>query len=196
MAMRLDVVPRHWWALGLRGLAAVLFGILAFAWPGLTLAVLVVLFGTYAVVDGVLAILSAIRSNGAHLWALLVKGIVDIVAGVAAITWPGLTALLLVYLIAVWAIGSGLLEIWSAIRLRRVINDEWAWIIGGLASVIFGCIMLATPGAGALALVWIIGIYAIIAGMTLLVLSWRVRDLERKAHARQAGASLHQPAAP
>jgi uncharacterized membrane protein HdeD (DUF308 family) len=195
MAMRLGMVPRHWWALALRGLAAVVFGILAYAWPGLTLAVLVLLFGAYALADGVLAIISAIRSNGDHLWALLLEGIAGILAGVAVLSWPGLSAVLLLYLIASWAIITGVLEIWSAVRLRKVIENEWAWIIGGLASVIFGAIMLASPGAGALALVWIIGIYAIVAGVMLLVLSWRVRDLEQKERARKAGPSLRQPAA-
>src|ERR1041385_4899262 len=104
------LVPRHWWALALRGLAAIALGILAFAVPGMTLGALVLLFGAYALVDGVLAIVSAVRSGGAHLWYLLLQGVVGILAGVATFTWPGLTALVLLFIIASWAVVTGLLE--------------------------------------------------------------------------------------
>ncbi len=184
--MRTEVsdVPRHWWAIGLRGIAAIVFGILAFIWPGITLAVLVMLFGAYALVDGVLSIVSAVRSGGAHVWGLLLEGIVSILAGVAAFAFPGVIALFLVLVIASWAIVKGALEVISAVRLRKVIDNEWAWIAGGLLSVIFGLILLGLPGAGALALVWLIGAYAVIFGSTLVVLAWRVRDLETSHHVK------------
>lgn len=183
------VVPRHWWALALRGLAAVVFGILAFALPGITLAVLVLLFGAYAIVDGVLAIVSAFRSGGHHLWYLLVEGVVGILAGVAAFTWPGLTALVLLFIIAGWAILTGILEVISAVRLREVIENEWAWIAGGVLSVVFGLVMLISPGTGALALVWLIGAYAVLFGISLIVLAWQVRNLQART-----GVSTGRPA--
>jgi uncharacterized membrane protein HdeD (DUF308 family) len=181
MATQVNDVPRHWWALGVRGLAAVIFGILAFVWPGITLAVLVLLFGAYALIDGVLALVSAVRSQGEHLWALLVEGIVGIVAGLAAFAVPGLTTLVLLFIIAIWAILKGILDVVSAMRLRKVIANEWSWIAGGVLSVIFGLILLTAPGAGALALVWVIGVYAILYGISLIALAWRVRELGERA---------------
>jgi uncharacterized membrane protein HdeD (DUF308 family) len=193
MTTELAVVPRHWWALALRGVAAVVFGILAFTLPGMTLAVLVLLFGAYALVDGVLAIVSALRSSGEHLWYLLFEGVLGIVAGVAAFAWPGLTALVLLFIIAVWAVLTGLLEVVAAVRLRKAIKNEWAWIAGGVVSVVFGLFMLISPGPGALAFVWLIGTYAIIFGITLFALAWEVRGLQQPAG--RGGAGLHQPVA-
>jgi uncharacterized membrane protein HdeD (DUF308 family) len=180
MSTELEAVPRHWWSLAVRGIAAVAFGILAFAWPGMTLAVLVLLFGAFALVDGILAIVSAFRSGGKHLWFLLIEGVVSILAGIAAFTWPALTALTLVFIIAGWAILTGLLEIISAVRMRKVIDHEWAWLIGGLLSVVFGLALLAQPGVGALAVIWLIGAYAIIFGFTLFGLAWHVRELSAR----------------
>jgi uncharacterized membrane protein HdeD (DUF308 family) len=193
MTTELDRVPRHWWALALRGLAAVVFGILAFALPGMTLALLVLLFGAYALVEGVLAIVSAVRSGGDHLWYLVLEGVLGIVAGIAAFTWPGLTALVLLFIIAVWAVLTGILEVVVALRLRKAIKNEWALIAGGVLSVVFGVFMLLSPGTGALALVWLIGAYAIIFGITLFALAWEVRGLQHHAH--PGSTSLHQPAA-
>jgi uncharacterized membrane protein HdeD (DUF308 family) len=188
MATEVRDVPRHWWALGLRGIAAIVFGILALIWPGITLAVLVLLFGAYALIDGVLAIVSAVRSTGDNLWWLLLEGIVSILAGVGAFAFPGLTALVLLFIIAAWAIVKGALEVVSAVRLRKVIDNEWAWIAGGILSVIFGLILLVFPGAGALAVVWLIGAYAILFGITLVGVAWRVRELgQRGAHTLTTG---------
>jgi uncharacterized membrane protein HdeD (DUF308 family) len=170
-----DDLARHWWVVGLRGLAAVVFGILAIIWPGMTLAVLILLFGAYALVDGVLDIFAAFRGGASHRILLLIEGIVGILAGLAAFFWPALTALVLLYIIAFWAIVTGVLEIISAIRLRRVINNEWGLIIGGVLSVLFGIVLLAAPGTGALAVVFVIGVYAIIFGIALLALAWRLR---------------------
>jgi uncharacterized membrane protein HdeD (DUF308 family) len=192
MVTELDLVPRHWWLLALRGVAAVLFGILALALPGITLYALVLLFGAYALVDGLLAIGSALRSKGEHLWYLLLAGVVGILAGIATFSWPGLTALVLLFIIAGWAIVTGVLEVISAVRLRSLMQHEWAWIVGGLLSVLFGLILLIQPGSGALALVWLIGGYAIVFGITLFVLAWQVRELE---HKRSGGAPMRQPAA-
>jgi uncharacterized membrane protein HdeD (DUF308 family) len=173
-------LPRHWWVVALRGLAAVIFGILALFWPGITLGVLVLLFGSYAIVDGILAFYSAVRSSGKQPWAQVLEGIVGVLAGVATFVWPGLTALALLFFIAGWAIITGLLEIATAVRLREVINNEWALILGGVVSVIFGIILAVQPGAGAVALVWLIGVYAIVFGIIMLALSWRLREFQMK----------------
>jgi uncharacterized membrane protein HdeD (DUF308 family) len=171
-----DELARHWWVITLRGLVAVLFGLLAFAWPGMTLVVLIVLFGAYAVVDGVLGILAAVRGDTDHRLAMLLEGLVSVAAGLTAFVWPGLTALVLAYLIAFWAILTGVLEIVAAVRLRRVIQDEWGLLVGGALSVLFGVVVAAAPGAGALALVWLIGAYAVVFGITLIAVSWRLRS--------------------
>jgi uncharacterized membrane protein HdeD (DUF308 family) len=173
----------------LRGLAAVIFGILALVWPGVTLAVLILLFGAYAIVDGVLALYSALRSGGKHVWALLFEGIVGIVAGVIAFVWPGLTALALLFVIAAWAILTGALEVYTAVRIREAINNEWALIFGGVLSVIFGILLAAEPGVGVLALVWLIGIYAIIFGIALFALAWRLRGMLEHSHGATPGVS-------
>jgi uncharacterized membrane protein HdeD (DUF308 family) len=195
MGLETGVVPRHWWAFALRGVAAVAFGVLAFAWPGITLATLVLLFGAFALVNGIMAIISAIRSGGDHLWVLLLEGGLGILAGIAVFSWPAITALVLLYLIGAWAIITGVLEIISALRLRKVIEHEWAWVIGGALSVVFGLIMIGQPGVGALAVLWLIGTYAILFGFSLFILAWRVHEFEHKEHGHPGGASA-QPVAP
>ncbi len=134
-----------------------------------------VLFGAYALVDGILAIVSTFRSG--EWWPPLLEGTVGITAGVGAFLWPGITALALLYLIAAWAILTGILEIVAAIRLRKVIENEWWLALGDVASVILGVIMVATPEAGALGLVWAIGAYALLFGITLIALGFRLRGL-------------------
>ena len=170
-------LPRHWWVVALRGLAAIMFGVLAFIWPGITLAVLILFFGAYAIVDGVLALYSAFRSHGEHVWGPLLEGVVGIGAGLVAFLWPGITALALLIVIATWAILTGVLEAYAAVRLRQVIKNEWALVFSGVLSVIFGILLLVQPGAGALALVWLIGLYAVIFGIGMLVFGWRLRGL-------------------
>lgn len=167
----------HWWAFGLRGVAAVIFGIMAFVWPGVTLAVLILFWGAYALVDGILALVSAFRTGQDHRWALMIEGVVGIAAGIATFVWPGLTALVLVYIIAAWALMTGVLELIAAFRLRRVITNEWWLVVTGIVSVLFGIALLASPGAGALALIWLIGAYALIFGVLLLGLAYRLRGL-------------------
>jgi len=194
--MEIGVVPRHWWAFALRGLAAIIFGILAFGWPGLTLVTLALFFGSFVLVNGVMAIISAIRTKGDHLWVLLLEGTLGILAGLLVLAMPGITALLLLFVIAAWAIATGILDIVSAIRLRTIIEHEWAWILAGVLSVLFGIVLLAQPGAGALAVAWIIGIYAVLFGITMLFVAWRIRALERTEHGHRGGAGVQQPVAP
>jgi len=187
-----DELARHWWVIGLRGLAAILFGVLAFVWPGMTLAVLVLLFGAYALVDGVLTLLAAFRGGVQHRIVMLVEGVVSVLAGLAAFVWPGLTALVLLYIIAFWAIVTGVLEIVAAIRVRRAISNELGLVIGGVLSVVFGVVLLIAPGAGALAVIFLIGAYAVVFGIALLGLAWRLREHHQTAI---GGAPLGGPAA-
>jgi uncharacterized membrane protein HdeD (DUF308 family) len=176
------VLARSWWALALRGLAAVLFGIMAFAWPGMTLGVLVLLYGAYALVDGVLAIIAAVagRTSGMPWWALLLEGVLGITVGILTFAWPGITALVLLYLIAAWAVATGVFEVVAAIRLRREIRGEWLLALSGIISVLFGIALVINPVGGALAVVWLIGAYAIAFGILLIALGFRLRGAAKK----------------
>ena len=184
----LRTLGRNWWALALRGVAAMLLGILAFAWPGITLFVLVLFFGAYMLVDGIFAIVAAVRAAGEEdrWWLLLIEGILGVLAGLVAFFWPGLTALALLYFIAAWAIVTGIMEIVAAVRLRQEIEGEWALGLSGLLSVIFGVLLVVLPApAGLLSLVWLIGAYAVATGVLLLILAFRVRsEAGREAPAR------------
>src|SRR2546427_10755875 len=179
------VLTRNWWALALRGVFAILLGVAAFVLPGVTLAVFIALFGAYAIVDGVLAIIAGVRAAERHerWWSPVLKGLAGIVAGVLAFVWPALTALALLYLIAAWAIVTGILEIVAAIHLHRA-HGEWLLIVNGVLSVLFGLLIIVWPGAGFLTLLWMIGGYAIFFGILLLVLAFRLRS----HHQRQAAA--------
>jgi uncharacterized membrane protein HdeD (DUF308 family) len=183
----LPLLSRNWWALALRGLAAILFGILAFAWPGITLFVLIVFFGAYMLVDGIFAIVAAVRAAGeeARWWLMLLEGILGVVVGLVTFFWPGLTALALLYLIAAWAIVTGIMEIAAAIRLRREMVGEWALILGGALSVLFGVLLVVIPArAGLLSLTWLIGAYAVVFGVLLVILAFRVRNAPSSAEGR------------
>jgi uncharacterized membrane protein HdeD (DUF308 family) len=171
-------LARNWWMLALRGVIAILFGIVAFIWPGLTLLSLVLLFGAYAFLDGVFSLIAAWRGRETNdrWWALLLEGILGIAAGVIAFGWPDAAAVGLLYVIAAWAILTGLLEIVAAIRLREEIDNEWLLGLTGVASIIFGLLLAIWPGAGLLTLTWIIGGYAIAFGVLMLLLAFRLRN--------------------
>ena len=174
----LAILARNWWALALRGVLAVLFGIMAWFWPDITLRVLVLLFGAYALVDGVFALIAAVSgASEGRRWTLLLEAVAGNAAGVLTVVWPDLTALALLYVIAAWAIITGVFEIIAAVELRRVIEGEWLLALGGLASILFGVLLIVFPGEGALALTWMIGTYAVIFGIVLIVLGLRLRDL-------------------
>ena len=152
------------------------------------MAVLVILFGAYAIVDGLLAVYVGLRSGDNQRWTLVLEGIVGIAAGLVAFFWPALTALALLLVIAAWAILTGIVEIVMALRLRRLIKNEWAMILSGALSVIFGVLLVAQPGAGALAVVWLIGTYAVIFGVAILALAWHLRELQGAPDQAPAGA--------
>jgi len=169
------------WQLTIRGLALILFGIMALIWPNLTVTVLAILFGVYALVDGVVSVVGAIlnRKTSPNWTLLLIMGLISIIAGIFAISNPGVTSLALLYIIAVWALLIGLVSILTAVRLRREIEGEWVMIAAGVLSIVFGIALIVAPGAGAVALVWLIGAYAIILGILDMLLAARARRWAR-----------------
>ena len=178
-----NVLAERWWAVVLRGVAGIVFGALAFLMPVATLGALVMLFGAYAFVDGVFNIVAVVtgRRGGQPWWALLLAGLGGIAAGLVTFLMPGITALVLAYIIAGWALVIGALQIAAAIRLRHEINDEWWLGLSGALAIVFGVIMLLAPGAGALAMVFWIGAYALIFGITLVALGLRLRGWRSRA---------------
>jgi uncharacterized membrane protein HdeD (DUF308 family) len=177
-----EILNRNWWVVLLRGLAGVAFGILTFVQPGITLAALILLFGAYAIADGVLAIVAAFagRSTNDSWWMLLLAGIVGVLIGVITFTSPGVTALALLFYIGAWAIAKGAIEIATAIRLRNEIRGEWMLVLAGLISIAFGGIMFWAPGAGALAVLGLIGAYAVVFGLLLVGVAFRARSFGKK----------------
>lgn len=176
-------LSRTWWILAIRGAVAVLFGLLALIWPQITVFALVLVFGAYALVDGVFALVAAIRgrqlAGGGRGW-LVLEGLLGVGAGIVTFVWPSITALALLWVIAFWAVLTGVLEIIAAVRLRRVLDNEWLLIVAGALSIIFGLILMIWPGTGAIGLVWLIGGYAIVFGIVLLGLALRLRGLGRR----------------
>ena len=168
-------LARNWWALGLRGLAALVFGVIAILVPAAAVAVLVILFGAYALVDGIFALVAAFRTQGNRRWALILEGIAGVVAGAVTLCWPGIAAISLLYIIAAWAIITGVAEIAAAIRLRKEIEGEWLLMLGGALSIIFGVVAMLQPGAGLLAITWMIALYAILFGIVLIMLALKLR---------------------
>ncbi|WP_017539450.1 HdeD family acid-resistance protein [Nocardiopsis baichengensis] len=172
----LDYMSRHWWVLTVRGAAAVLFGVLAVFWPGITAVVLAVLFGVYALVDGVFAGVLAFRTSGSDRTPLIVEAVLGVLLGVVALLWPLATVILLTVLIGAWAVFTGVVEIVTAVRLRKEISGEWLYILGGALSVCFGLLIWFWPLEGAVAIALIIGVYAILFGVVFIVLSLRLRS--------------------
>jgi uncharacterized membrane protein HdeD (DUF308 family) len=171
------IFGRTWWGLVLRGLLSILFGIAVFAWPGASLLALVALFGAFFFVDGILAIVNAFRVRAGHerWWALLLEGLAGIAIGLITLFMPGLTTVALLYLIAAWAIVTGVFQIIGAIRFANVIDHEGLLALGGLASIVFGVLMAIWPAAGATALLWLIAAYAVVFGILLVIAGLRAR---------------------
>lgn len=176
------LLARNVWTVALRGIIAILFGIAIIVWPAITLAALIALFGFFALIGGFALLIAAIRQRRTDepWWLLLLEGISGIVIGIVVFIWPNITAFVLLYLIAAWAIISGIFEIVAAVQLRREIEGEWLLALSGIASIIFGLLLAIWPGAGALAILWIIGIYAIFFGLLKLSLAFRLRDWKRR----------------
>jgi len=170
----------RWWTLAARGIAAILFGILTFISPGLSLFALVILFGAWAFADGVFNLVMALRTRKGERWGWLVlEGVTSIIVGILTFFWPGITALSLLFLIAAWSVVTGIAEVVAAIRLRKLIRGEWLLGLSGVLSIVFGLLLFAFPGAGALAVIFWIGAYSIVFGSLLVALAFRLRAWAR-----------------
>jgi uncharacterized membrane protein HdeD (DUF308 family) len=183
----LEVLARSWWLVVLRGAVSIVFGILAFIWPGITLSVLVLFFGAYVLIDGVFSLITAFgdQARGRRAWPII-SGIAGILVGIATFIWPGLTALVLIYLIGIWAIIIGVVAIVTGIALRRQLTGEWLLILAGVISVVFGIVMLFDPRAGALTVIYVIAAYAVVFGILFVVLGLRLRRVRDELPASPA----------
>lgn len=171
-------LARHWWVFLIRGLVAIVFGLVGFFYPAATLFTLVLFYGAYALIDGVFAIVSAVRGKEGMgpRWWLAAVGVLGIVAGLVTYLMPGLTTLVLLTVIGVWALLYGITEIVGAIRLRKEIDNEWLLMMHGALAVLFGLMVLFRPGAGALALIWLIASFAFASGVLLVALAFRLKS--------------------
>jgi uncharacterized membrane protein HdeD (DUF308 family) len=188
----LDLVARNWWAFAIRGVAAIIFGVLALLSPEPTLRFVVALFGAYAFVDGISLLVALARGEPearSHAGAVTIMGVAGVIVGVATFVWPNITALTLLYIVAFWSIVLGALQVGAAIRLRREIEGELWMAIGGILSVAFGLYLIVNPGSGLLSLVWLTGIWAIVFGVSSLALALRVRGAAGYGKTREAPAA-------
>jgi uncharacterized membrane protein HdeD (DUF308 family) len=175
----LAVLARNWWLIAIRGIAAIAFGIVAFLWPGVTVVVLIALFGAYALVDGVSLLMSLVRGERdarRHAWTVGVMGALGILAAVVTFLAPGLTAVSLVYVVGFWSILVGVFQVAAAIRLRQEIEGDLWLALGGILAILFGLYIVVFPGAGLLSLIWLVGAWAILFGIAHLILAWRLRE--------------------
>lgn len=173
-------LARNWWMMLLRGAAAIVFGLIAIIWPGISVTVLVIFFGAYALVDGAFLIGAAIRGGDARVprWLLVLEGVLGIAVGIISLVWPELTAITLLYLIAAWAIVTGVVEVLEAVRLRNMIENEWFMGIAGVLSIILGIVFFTFPIEAIATIAIVAGVYAIFFGALLIVLSFRLRSLK------------------
>jgi uncharacterized membrane protein HdeD (DUF308 family) len=173
-----QVVLQNWWMLALRGGLAIIFGLIALFFPGIALLAFIAVFAAYAIIDGIVAVVVAIRERGSlSRWGwVLVEGILSIFAGIFALFYPRETALILLYIVAAWAILTGIMEIVSAVTLREYLSQEWALIIAGVLSIVFGIILFARPGVGLLSILWLVGVYSIIFGVLFIVRAFQLRS--------------------
>jgi uncharacterized membrane protein HdeD (DUF308 family) len=180
-----SVANSVWWIVLLRGIFMAIFGLIALVSPGIALLTLVWLFGFYAILDGISAVVIGIRTRGEANWVwTIIQGVVSVLAGVIALVWPGVTALALLFVIAFWAIMLGIAEIAGAVASRRSGSSAWGWTLGaGALNVVFGIVLLIWPASGILTLVWLVGIFTLAGGIALIVLSFRVRTLAKSVDA-------------
>jgi uncharacterized membrane protein HdeD (DUF308 family) len=179
----LNFIAREWWVFLVRGVAAIAFGVMALIWPGPTLWALVVMFGAYVLVDGATMLVALIRGDALarrHGWAVGIMGALGVMAGIVTFAWPDATALSLLYVVAFWAIAMGVFQMIAAIALRREIDGEFWMGLGGLLSVAFGAYLVVFPGTGLLSLVWLVGFWAVVFGVSSLRLAFRLRGIDRE----------------
>jgi uncharacterized membrane protein HdeD (DUF308 family) len=177
----LSLISRDWWIFALRGVAAILFGVLAFVSPGITLTALVYLFGAYAFVDGAALLIALARGEAGarkHAWSVGIMGVLGIVISIVTLVSPGITALSLLYIVAFWAITMGVFQVVAAIALRREIEGEFWMGLGGVMSVVFGTLLIVSPGTGLVTLVWLLGAWAIAFGASSLGLAYRLHGVD------------------
>jgi len=182
-------LSRNWWVLALRGVLGILLGIVAFVWPGATLAALILVFGAYVFVDGIFAVIAGIgmRRQMDRWWLIVLEGVAGIILGLLTFRSPDTTALVLLTLIAAWSIVSGIFEIATALQLRKLIANEWLMILSGVVSIIFGILLIAQPSAGAISIVWLLGAYALLFGILTLMLAFRLRGMHDTIGRRATG---------
>jgi uncharacterized membrane protein HdeD (DUF308 family) len=184
-------LARNWWLLALRGVSGIVFGIVAFVWPESTLAALVLVFGAYVFVDGILAVVAGIdmRRLMNRWWLIVLEGVAGIILGVLTFRSPDITALVLLTLIAAWSVLTGVLEIATAVRIRTMIANEWLLILSGVVSIAFGVLLIARPTSGAISIVWLLGGYALLFGILTLMLAMRVRGMRGSIGRQATGAA-------
>lgn len=190
----LSAISRRWWVFLLNGIAAILFGIMAFVWPGVTLLTLVLLFGFYCMADGIAAIFASFakhEATGRSWWQMLLLGAISLIAGVTAVAWPGISAAVLLFVIAWWAIIHGVFEIAAAIALRKIIDNEWMLVLAGIVSILFGIALMVQPAVGALAVVFWIGAFALIRGIFMVALAFKLRSIKPAASTGRYFAASH-----
>jgi uncharacterized membrane protein HdeD (DUF308 family) len=174
---------QNWWLFLVRGIAAIAFGVISIVWPDISLTAIAILFGIYALIDGAGAIWAAFQKglDTQHRWFFGLEGVAAIIVGVISLVIPEITALSLVILIGIWGIATGVAEIGAAIRLRKMIQDEWVLGLLGVLSILTGVVILVWPDAGAVAIAWVIGVYAIVFGIGLIMLAMRLRKVHTAA---------------
>lgn len=181
-----EVLSERWWVLLLRGIIAVLFSVMIWMQPKISLAALVILFGAFALADGILGVWTALasRKDRDNWWVLMLWGLVGIGIGILTFVAPAITALALLFYIAIWAIVTGVLEVITAVKLRKEIEGEWLLGLAGVVGILFGILLIARPGIGVLAVLWLIAAYSLILGILLIILSFRVRKFGGKLLAK------------
>lgn len=178
----LEQLARNWWAFLLRGIFAILFGMVVLLWPALTLTFLLILFGAYALVNGILLLIKAIGNWSARddRWLLLLEGLLGIGVGIITFAAPRITALALLFYIAAWSLATGVMQIATAIRIRKEIKGEVWLILAGIASVLFAVLLMLFPGAGALGVIWMISTYAVVFGVLLVIFAIRLAGIQSR----------------
>jgi uncharacterized membrane protein HdeD (DUF308 family) len=187
----LDLLARNWWMLALRGVFAIIFGVLVILFPITALTTLIILFAIYSIADGVMAIWAVLSGEtSTRKWAHLLEGVVSVIAGIIAVLLPGMTALVLLYVIAAWAIVTGALQIWNAIELRKEIEGEFWLGLSGLLSVIFGILLIVNPGTGILTVLLLVSAYSIVFGVMLLMLAFRLKGMNDRPQNRPISGTV------